>query len=85
MSLWCECKDCGGNDELAMCENALLQAHIAVAKANQSYLRILFSEHYFLFVTLTCAMAIAGLAGSMHYSSTAPYPPAREPVMSDQF
>ncbi len=32
MSLWCECKDCGGTDEFIMCENKLLDAWVEAYK-----------------------------------------------------
>lgn len=85
MSLWCECKNCGGNDELAMCENALLQAHISVAKAKQSYSGLLFGENYFLCVAIVCAISIVMLAGTMQPSPPAAYPQPSRAVMSDQF
>lgn len=33
MSCYCECPRCGGTDEMAICENALMQARLDVAKA----------------------------------------------------
>ncbi len=32
MSLWCECKECGGTDEFIMCENKLLDAWVEAYK-----------------------------------------------------
>ncbi|AYG48351.1 hypothetical protein DV532_29340 (plasmid) [Pseudomonas sp. Leaf58] len=33
MSCYCECPQCGGNDEMAMCENGYLRAQIAAGKS----------------------------------------------------
>jgi hypothetical protein len=35
MSLWCECKDCGGNQEFIVCENKLMAMQVQVWKSRR--------------------------------------------------
>jgi len=41
MSLLCNCPRCGGDDEFAMCENALLNARVDVAKSENKKILLL--------------------------------------------
>lgn len=36
MSLWCECPECGGNDQYAICENKLLSAWVQAYGTKQT-------------------------------------------------
>lgn len=36
MSCYCECPQCGGNDEMVMCENGYMRAQIEAAKSSQT-------------------------------------------------
>lgn len=42
MSLMCECPRCGGNDDFAMCENALLDARMSVHRSEKTVSKLNF-------------------------------------------
>lgn len=56
MSLYCTCPNCANTDELAMCENALLDAQVSVAKAQRNSHRWIMAM---LIVLLILAVALA--------------------------
>lgn len=40
MSLWCECKDCGGQHDFIVCENKLMDLQIEVWKSQREVSRL---------------------------------------------
>lgn len=52
MSLWCPCENCENTEPHAMCENALLDAHVSVAKAQRN-------SHRWIMVMMTVLLILA--------------------------
>lgn len=52
MNLWCPCENCENTEPQAMCENALLDAQVSVAKAQRN-------SHRWIMAMMTVLLILA--------------------------